>query len=439
MRPLDEVEARALLQRALTLSRAPACEISIVGSNRGNLRYARNTVSTAGAVQDLRVSVRSMWGKRSGVAVANQFDDATLARTIRLSEDLAQLAPEDPEAMPPLGPQEYLSVPQAYSEATAAISPDYRAAVAESSIAPARKSDCVAAGFLADGSSWQAMANSAGLFAYHRASALNFSVTVRSADGTGSGYAERDENDVARFDGAAASGIALEKALASRQSTPLEPGTYTVILEPTAAVELLQPLVFGLNMRRADEGRSPFSRPGGGTLVGERLLDPLVTIWSDPASDRVPTLPWGFDGLPRERVQWIDRGVLQNLNCSRYWAEKQGVAPRASPGNFIMNGGSATLEDLIRDTPRGILVTRFWYIRTVDPQTMLLTGLTRDGTFLVEDGRITHAISNFRFNESPIIMLGKVEALGQPVRAQGSMVPPMRIRDFTFSSLSEAV
>ena len=240
------------------------------------MRCARNTVTTAGATQDLNLSVTSYEGRRRGVATANQFDDATLERTVRRSEQLAQLAPEDPEAMPLLGPQVYSPVPHAYREATAAITPAYRATVAETSIGAARAGGCVAAGFLQDSASWRAMANSAGLFAWYRQTGLEFSVTMRTGDGAGSGYAARDENDVDRFSGAAASGIALEKALASRQATALEPGKYTVIMEPTAAVELLQPLVFGLDAREADEGRSPLSRPGGGTRVGEQLVNELL-------------------------------------------------------------------------------------------------------------------------------------------------------------------
>jgi predicted Zn-dependent protease len=250
---------------------------------------------------------------------------------------------------------------------------------------------------------------------------------------------ERDVNDAKRFDGAASSAIAVDKAVASREAQAIEPGKYTVIMEPTAAVELLQPLVFGMDARSADEGRSPLSKAGGGSKVGEKLVGDAVTIWSDPTSDDVPTSPWGNDGRPYEKTHWIENGVVQNLYYSRYWAEKQGKPATPAPSNFLMAGGKASLDDLIKDTARGILVTRFWYIRFVDPQTLLLTGLTRDGTFLIEDGKIKHAIKNLRFNESPIIMLNNVEALGQPVRIQGSMIPPMRIRDFTFTSLSDAV
>ncbi len=436
---LTESEARALLEKTLKMSKAESCEVSISGNAGGNIRYARNTVSTAGATEDNNVVVQVMYGKRSGTATANQFDDATLERTVRAADELAKLAPEDPESMPPLGPQRYAPVSAAFVDRTAAITPEYRATVAEQSITPAKAKGCVAAGFLQDGSSWQAMANSKGLFAYHRDTDLNFSVTMRTTDGLGSGYVERDVNDVTRFDAGAASAIAIEKAVASREARAIEPGKYTVIMEPTAAVELLQPLVFSLNARNADEGRSPLSKAGGGTRLGEKLVDEAVSIRSDPGNPDVPRSPWGGDGRVRTPTQWIEKGVVQNLFYSRYWAEKQGKEALPGPANIIMDGGTASIEELIRDTARGVLVTRFWYIRYVDPQTLLLTGLTRDGTFYIEDGKIKHAIKNFRFNESPIIMLNNVDALGKPVRAQGSMVPPMRIRDFTFTSLSDAV
>ena len=439
MPPLNEAQARELMSRALKLSKAEACEINIGGNSGGNIRYARNSVSTAGATEDSPLVAQSFFGKRSGTATANQFDDATIERTIRQSEELARLAPEDPEAMMPLGPQTYTPVPAAFSDNTAGITPEYRAKVAEASIGPAKEAGCVAAGFLQDNAGWSAMANSAGLFAYHRQTGVNFSVTMRTEDGTGSGYVERDYNDVGKFDSGASSRIATQKAAASREAKAIEPGKYTVILEPTAAVELIQPLVFSLGARQADEGRSPLSKAGGGTRLGEKLVDEAVTITSDPNNADAPGSPWAGDGRPFVPTTWIEKGVVKNLFYSRYWAEKQGKPATNFPANILMAGGSASLEELIKDTARGVLVTRFWYIRFVDPQTLLLTGLTRDGTFYIENGQIKHAIKNFRFNESPIIMLNNVDALGKPERAQGGMIPPMRVRDFTFTSLSDAV
>jgi predicted Zn-dependent protease len=221
-----------------------------------------------------------------------------------------------------------------------------------------------------------------------------------------------------------------------------------VILEPSASIDLLNNMFFGMDRRQADEGRSFMAKAGGGNKLGEKLFDERVTIYSDPSHPDVPAAPWDGNGLPRDRTVWIEKGVMKNLFVSRYWAKEKGVKPIPFPANGIMEGGTASTEDLIASTERGILVTRTWYIRVVDPQTVLLTGLTRDGTFMIENGKVSFPIKNMRFNESPIIMLNNLEALGKPLRVQGGdgdgggggiMVPPMKIRDFTFTSLSDAV
>ncbi len=438
MPAFSEAEARALLERVLRLSKADACEVNLTANAGGNIRYARNSVSTAGSTQNTTLVIQSSFGKRSGTANVNEFEDAAIERAVRRSEELARLAPEDPEFLDPLGPQTYGPSP-AFFDATAGITPAYRAEAAAASIEPARAKGCTAAGFLQDRATWRAMMTSNGLFAYHRSTDLDFSVTMRTEDATGSGYVVRDANDVTRFDAARASAIALEKALASRDARAIEPGKYTVILEPEASVDLLQNMMFNMAARSADEGRSFLAKAGGGTRVGEKLFDERVTVVSDPAHPEAPATPWTGDGRPRRRTAWIEGGVVRNMFYSRYWAEKQGKEALPPPGNILMSGGDASLEDLIRDTRRGILVTRTWYIRTVDPQTLLYTGLTRDGTFFVENGRVAHAVKNFRFNESPVIMLNNIEALGRPERSRSHMIPPMRIRDFTFTSLSDAV
>jgi predicted Zn-dependent protease len=434
---LDERQARAILEKALRLSQAEECTVRLNGGTSGNIRYARNTVTTAGGSQNTSLSVSSSFGKRTGSASVNELDDAAIERTVRRAEELARLAPENPEQMPLLGPQTFAPTP-AWFESTASITPEFRAEVAEAGIVPAKARDCTAAGFLSDSAGFSAMLNSKGLFAYHKATGVDFSLTVRSNDGTGSGYVTRDANDVGKFDAKAASAIALEKAVASRSPRAIEPGKYTVILEPEASVELIGNMM-GFDARNAEEGRSWLAAAGGGTRLGEKLMDERVTIYSDPAHPEVPESPWTGEGLARKRTMWIEKGVVKNLSYSRYWAEKQGKEPLPGPANIIMEGGTESLEDLIRGTRRGILVTRTWYIRTVDPQTLLYTGLTRDGTFYIEDGQIRHAVKNFRFNESPVIMLNNLDALGRPERIRGNLIPPMRVRDFTFTSLSDAI
>jgi predicted Zn-dependent protease len=187
------------------------------------------------------------------------------------------------------------------------------------------------------------------------------------------------------------------------------------------------------------------SKAGGGNRIGEKLMDEKVTIYSDPFNPDLPSSTWSREGFPLERTNWIDKGVVTNLTYSQYWAQKKNVKPVPFPGNIIMEGGDQSVEDMIRSTEKGILVSRLWYIRMVDPQTLLLTGLTRDGTFYIENGQIKYPVKNFRFNESPVIMLNNLEALGKPERSisvesyRSYLIPPMKIRDFTFTSLSDAV
>lgn len=319
------------------------------------------------------------------------------------------------------------------------INPEKRAIFAEQSLNICKKQNLVAAGFEEDYHRFSASMNSNGLFNYIQSTSVDFSITVRTEDGTGSGYAERDYNDVGRLDVASATAIAAEKAAKSKEAKAIEPGKYTVILEPSASVGLLRNMMFSFGARGADEGRSFLSLKGGGNKLNEKMFDERVTLYSDPFNEEIPRATWGGDGLPRKKMTWIENGVVKNMYYSRYWAQKQGVEPVSFPANVIMKGGDASLEDLIKDTKKGILLTRTWYIRSVDPQTLLYTGLTRDGTFYIENGVIKHPIKNLRFNESPIIMLNNLEALGKPQRVNSSLIPPMKVRDFTFTSLSDAI
>lgn len=431
-------EARSILEKALSFSQADTCEINLGGSNEGNIRYARNTVSTAGYNSNQTLVVQSSFGKKSGTATINEFDDASLEKVVRRAEELARLSPENPEFMEPLGPQEY-DESLTYKESTANITPEYRAQVAKSSIEPAAAEDVTAAGFFNDSEGFSAMINSKGLFAYNRSTNMDFTVTMRSNDGTGSGWVTRDFNDVDNFDAAAASRTAIDKAVMSKEAQAIEPGKYTVILEPAASIGLLGNMIGSFNARQADEGRSFMSAPDGGNKLGQKIVDERVTLYSDPLDPRVPTATWNGAGQPLKRTTWLENGVVKNLAYDRYWAEQKGVDPVPFPQGGIMEGGDASLEDLIASTQKGILVTRFWYIRSVDPQTLLYTGLTRDGTFYIENGKIKHPVKNFRFNESPIIMLNNLETLGKQVRIDGNLIPYMKIRDFTFTSLSDAV
>ncbi|WP_428661562.1 TldD/PmbA family protein [Runella sp.] len=441
---LTEAEAKALLQKVLRFSKADECELNLLGEVRGNLRYARNEVSTSGALTNKNLTIQSAFGKKVGVTSIDEFDDASLEKAVRRAEELAQLAPENPEYMGVLEPQQYIKS-NGYFESTANITPAKRAEAVAKSLELSSKQGLAAAGFFDDRKGFTAMMNSKGLFAYYTNTNVSFSLTVRTDDGTGSGYITKGYNDFSKLDTVAATKIAVQKSLGSRGAKALEPGKYTVILEPTAAAVLVESIFFGMDARSADEGRSFFSKPGGKTKLGEKIMDERVTFYSDPTHPDLPASPWSGDGQPQNKLMWIEKGVVKNLSYSRFWAQKKGVKPIPGPNNMIMAGGTATLDEMIKSTQRGILVTKLWYIRPVDPQTLLLTGLTRDGTFYIEDGKIKYPIKNFRFNESPIIMLNNLETLGIPERAvsteseQNYILPPMKIREFTFSSLSDAV
>lgn len=441
---LTKAEAAALMKKVLSYSKADECEVNLSGSDGGNIRYARNAVSTSGGVSTSSLVVSSAFGKKSGVATINEFDDASLEKVVRRAEELAQLAPENPEFVSFLGPQTYAESPT-YVAATAAMTPKERADAVATSLQIAKDNKQVAAGFMENSNSFSAMMNSHGLFAYNTNTSVAFNVTLRTEDGKGSGYASKGYNDFRQLDVKKATSVAAQKAAGSLGARAIEPGKYTVILEPAAVSVLLENILFALDARRADEGRSFLSKPGGKTKLGEKLVDEKVTIYSDPQHPGLPTATWNGDGRPQEKITWIDKGVMKNMYYSRYWAQKQGVKAIPGPDSMIMEGGTASLEDLIKGTEKGILVTRLWYIRPVDPQTLLLTGLTRDGTFYIENGVIKFPIKNFRFNESPIIMLNNIEAMGVPERCVSGesnnhyLLPPLKVRDFTFSSLSDAV
>lgn len=440
---LSEAQAKTILDKVIALSKADETTAQLSGGLTGNVRFARNDVSTSGIVDDTQLAVQVVYGKKVGIATINQFDNDSLQRVVQRASDLAKLAPDNPEFVPAVGKQTYKPT-DTFSAATAALTAEARARIAEASIKPCRDRKLIAAGFLEDGQTFFAHANSNGNFGYQRSTRADYTCTVRTEDGRGSGWVGSNVKNVNDLDTANDIQIAMRKASASTDAKALEPGKYTVILEPAAAAGLVSFMMNFFDARSADEGRSFLSKQGGGNKIGEQIMDPRVNIYTDPWNPTVSTLPWDGDGLPRQRTKIIDKGKVANLEYSRFWARKQGKPETAGWGNTIMDGGTKSTAQLIAGTERGILVTRTWYIRMVDPQTVLLTGLTRDGTFYIENGQLKYPIKNFRFNESPVIMLNNIDELGRPVRVKadegGSMLlPAMKLRDFTFTSLSDAV
>jgi predicted Zn-dependent protease len=444
---LTREEAQRLAERALSFSRADEARVNIQSGSDGNTRFAVNQISTAGDVANVTVVITSAFGRRVASATTNRLDDESLRRAVETSEQLARLVPEDPEYLGELGPQQY---PQSDSlfETTANLDPETRARAVRAVTEPAAQQNLVSTGFLVHRSGSSAVATSKGLFAYDQNSLVNFTTTVRTPDGTGSGWAGTSVHDWADLDTASLGEIAIEKALSSRSPRAVEPGRWTVVMEPTAVGNMVGLMMNQLGARAADEGRSFFARPGGGTRIGERFIDERVTIYSDPGDPRLFTSPFNNEGVPNQRMTWVENGVLRNLVYDRFWAAQHNRQPSGFVSGYHMTGGNDTLDDMIRSTERGLLLTRFWYIRGVDPRTILFTGLTRDGTFLIENGRVVHPVQNLRWNESPIFMLNNIEMMGAPVRISSGesagltpavIVPPLKVRDFSFTSLSDAV
>jgi predicted Zn-dependent protease len=444
---LSREQARQLADRVLSFATSvDQARVNISSDWGGNTRFADAAITTSGGVTNTSVNVTVTIGRRRASASTNVLDDASLKRTVELAATLARLSPEDPELMPELGPQQTGAV-NAFVQRTADLDPEIRGGAISRAIEAANAAGKPAggvftAGFLEAHARAMAVATSAGLFAYHRTTDADFSVTARTPDRTGSGWASGGARDWGRIDPAAIGRVAAEKAVASRNPQAIEPGSYTAVLEPAAVTDLVPLLAGALNARAADEGRSPFSKPGGGTRIGDKVMDERVTLYSDPSDPALLGQPFDAEGMPLSRMVWIENGVLRNLSYSRFWAQKQGRQPTGPPfaGGLVLSGGTRTTEELIAGCERGILVTHFFYIRSLDVRTVLQTGLTRDGTFLIEQGKITRALKNFRWNESPLLMLNRLEDIGRPVpTAAGRMMPPLRVRGFDFSSLSDAV
>ncbi len=442
---LTREQAKKLVEKALSYSTFPECEIRLTSSEDASIRFALNGVTTSGFTIDQTMSITSAKDGQSGSTSVTEFDDASLRQALQRSEQLARISPPNPERNPPLPPQKY-AAEENYAESTSKARNEAMIPHVRAIIEGAKANKLVAAGFFQRSANAAALANKAGNFGFGRTTDARLSTTVRAPDGSSSGWASHPAARIEEIDGARVGKTAIEKCLRWKNPKALEPGKYTVVLEPTAVADLVQLLGFAFQARGAEEGRSFLSKKGGGTLLGDKLFPDWVTLRSDPFNRQFSSLPWtGFgSGLPAAPISWIEKGVVKNMFYDRYWAGKAGKQPTAAPVNLLLEGGNKSLEELIGSVERGLLVTRFWYIRFVNPQTVQLTGLTRDGLFLIENGKVTTPAVNFRFNESPVRLLQNVVAAGRPERVQGGegdgmIAPPLVVKDFPFTSISDAI
>ena len=442
---LTKDQALVVAQKCLQLAKGVECLVSVTGQRQGNTRFGVSEISSSSDVEKQHVSVTIQIGKRQATASTNQLDATALADVVVRATRMAKLAPENPEAMPPLGRQVYRAAAGASDPATANLTPAARAKTVGAALALAKEAQI--SGYYEHAARISALASSQGMRATHEHTTVDLRVTARTEDGTGSGWGGGTSHRAADLDGGALAKIAVDKARSSAKPTRLDPGRYTVVLEPAAVSDLFGWLYGALGARRADEGRSFFSKPGGGTRIGEKLFPEWVTVKSDPTDPQLTSRPFDGEGFPVAPTTWIDKGTVKALTYSRYWAQKQGKPPTGSPSGWILEGGDAaraakvlaTRDDLIKGVKRGVLITRFWYLRSVDPQTLLVTGLTRDGVYLIENGAVTRPVNNFRFNESPVQMLGKSDAMTPGVISQWVRVPALRTHEFNLASISEAV
>jgi len=440
---LSEQQGRDLVEQVLALSKADSAEVSVASSQNTNIRFANNDLTTNGSIGGLSLTVSSSFGTRSASVTIDRTDRGSLQDAVARSEAMAKLAPENPEFMPPLGPQKYAE-PKCWDEVTASAGMAELAAKAAPVLEASRSAGVESAGYLERSAVSRISGNSAGLFLYQPETGVDFSVTSRIEEGRGSGWASQQSTTIAGVDLAPVGQRAIEKALASRHAKAAASGRLPVILEASAARDMVSSLIYQLDRRSVDEERSFLNSLGGLDAVGSEVFGNRATMRSDPGDSQVPASVADWSGLPAGAETWIEAGKLKQLHCGRYWAKRQSVDPQSHPTNLLVDGEGKQLAELMSGVERGILVTRLWYIRMVQPQTLLLTGLTRDGTFLIENGEIAGPVKNFRFNESPVNVLKNLAASGVPERVLGSegatpmLVPPMLIDGFNLSSVSDA-
>lgn len=442
---LTKEEAKSLSDKILSYSKADAATVILSGGNSNNLRFAQNTVSTCGAIDSILVGITSNFGKKSGSIGITSIEDKDLEDAVSRSEEIAKLSPENKEFLPPPGKQEvYLDVNE-FFEDTANLTPKDISDKIAYTLNKASEKDLTAAGYFESGTEFLSVANSNQLFAYHKNTASQFSSTMRTKGTNGSSKINRSYADINLLNFRKFTEKVADNTILSVNPQKYEAGKYVTILDSSAVCDMVSRLIGYMDKRSADEGRSFFSDKEKGNKIGQKISDIKVNIISDPQLTEAPTTPFTYEGIPLFKTEWITDGVLKNLYSTRYWAEKTNTESISYPNNIYMKGTDKSVEDLIASTENGIYVNRFWYIRDVDPSQLLMTGLTRDGVFLIENGKIKHAVNNFRFNESPVNILNNIIDMSFAEKVVGSetgdsklVVPALKLSEFNFSTISDA-
>jgi PmbA protein len=438
-------ELEKIAERILKFSDAQETEVEISSTTDALTRFANNTIHQNVAEHTMHISVRAVVDGRTARAGTNKTDDESLHRVTAAAARLAKNQPEYPGLLPMLGPQRYQRVAR-FFPTTAAATPQDRARAVTRVCRMAEKNKQTAAGIFSTGEVQSVLANSKGLFARHEETDAEFSVTILESDS--SGWAKSNSPDVREIHPDTLADRASSKSIESRTPQELPPGHYTAILEPSAVLDLVGFLFYDFAGTAVLDKRSCFN-----DRLGKKILGENITLWDDVYHPLQAGAPYDGEGFPRQKVLLVDGGVPKNLVYARATAKKMKTKPTGhgfalpneygeAPMNLVFAGGDKSVDDMIRSTERGILVTRLWYIREVDPYAKILTGMTRDGTFLVQNGRVAGGIRNFRFNQSLLEMLSNVEMLGPAVRAAGEesfemVVPAMKVRNFHFSEVTK--
>jgi predicted Zn-dependent protease len=439
---LTRDQALTLVEEALKHSEAEGAFVSISAGEESLARYSSNQITQNLSRTRFTLTVTSYFGTRHASASTTDSDPEAIAAVVRSSEALARIAPEDPEWVPLLEPQAYEDRLPAFDERTATLSPLERGGMIQRVCALSTQAGVDGSGTLSTEAYVRAIGNSQGLRAYNRYTEADFGYTARIEDG--SGWSQRTAWAVDQLPIEELTAQIIERSLQSRKPREVSPGSYPVVFDGAAFKDLLSWLSWNLDARAADEGRSFMSRtepPGKaeGNLLGEAMFSPLVQVQRKSAHPLLQGGTFFGDGLPNGSLAIIQDGIPKTLSYSRYWAQKQGKKPTGSMSPMVMAGTDQPLTDLISQTERGILVSRAWYVRYVNPKTLVVTGMTRDGTFWIENGKVAYPIKNLRFNQSLPDMFRDVDALSTVERYGNSVVPGVRVKAFNFSSVTDSV
>jgi len=438
---------RAIHNAVECLARAAGAEDveTQLGCHREALtRFANNAIHQNVAERGQYLSVRVQLGQKTARATTNRFDEVSRERVVAQAMALAKAVAPLPDLLPMAEPDTLTPVSRVYTT-TSDATPDHRAGAVSEAIRLVESAGQTAAGIYSTGQEIDAIFNSRGVAAYHAETMAHFSITAMAADS--SGWAKASATDAARISPVELARRAVEKTRLSRSPRELSPGAYTVILEPAAVLDLVGQIFGDFSATAIADQRSFLT-----DRIGRQLFGNNINIHDDVYHPLQAGPNFDGEGVPRKTLILVDHGIPREIALSRSMAHKAGVAPTGHgfplpneagemPTNIVIEGGGASLEELIASTARGILVTRLWYIREVDPYEKIMTGMTRDGTFLIEGGELVCGLRNFRFNQSVIELLNNVEALSPAVRASGEeafdmVVPAMKANNFHFTEVT---